>query len=189
MSRTKRILLTLICVGALLAACGNDDNGNGDGDGEAATGFSGGNFTVTVESVDDGCFDGAMNTIVLPDGEANDLPAPVSFPDYDDLPTQVDIEFNEPFQDTEGIEFEAAGDNGLRTAGDGFTQTGVDIAAADGDDCLADMLVTAELSATDDDTFTGTGTLTITSAEGDDCPAFEAGPPCEVTTPMTATRN
>lgn len=187
MTQWKRGVLVLVCGLALaLAACGGEEENQENG--ETTTGFSGGTFTVTVQSVQDNCFDGAMNSIVLPTGDPNNLPAPVTIPASTALPAQVDIEFNEPFQNASGIEFELVGDNGLRTTGDGFEQIGVDISSSEEQDCLADMMVTAELSATDDDTFTGTGTLTITSTEGEDCPAFQEGPPCTVTTPMTATR-
>ncbi|MFU8803487.1 MAG: hypothetical protein ACNA8W_06740 [Bradymonadaceae bacterium] len=180
MKRTKYIVLTAICSLAIVA-CGDSEETEGD------TGFSGGSFNVTVLSVQDNCFDGAMNTIVLPDGTPNDLPAPVSIPAYSNLPAAVDIEFNAPFQSTSGVQFEVFGENGLRTAGNGFEQTGVDI-AGDGEDCVATMTVTAEFISSGPDSFTGTGTLTITSAEGDDCPAFQTGPPCTVTTPMSAAR-
>ncbi len=183
MKRTKFLVLL---VGLIFAAtaCGepeeNDDNGD--------EGFEGGSFTVTVTNVDDGCLDGAMNTVVIPSGDSSELPAPVSIPDFADLPADLDIQFNEPFDNVTGVTFVAAGSNGLQTDGDGFEQTGVDI-APEGEDCLADMMVTADLVASDADTFTGTGTLSITSTEGDDCPAFQEGPPCSVTTTLTATRN
>lgn len=184
MMRTKIFALSAICSIALLAACGDNEEENN----EPATGFTGGSFTVSVQSVQDDCFGGAMNPVILPEGTPNDLPAPVSFPSSSDLPAAVDIQFNAPFQSAQGIQFEAVGDNGLRTVAPGFPQTGVDI-TTDGGDCVADMTVTAELSATDADTFTGTATLTITSAVGEDCPVFENGPPCAVTTAMRATRN
>lgn len=187
MRRMTRLFLTMVCALALITGCGDDDNGddNGDNGNAEEAGFSAGNFTFTAESVDDACFDGAMNTVIDP---PSDFPEPVAIPAFGDLPANIDIAFNEPFADVEGIEFEPVGDNGLRTSGDGFEQLGVDIGTAEGDECDADMMVTAELVATDDDTFTGTGTLEITDAVGEDCPAFLEGPPCEVTTPLTATR-
>ena len=184
MSQWKRMVLVMCCAGGLMA-CGGDDDPEVNG---GETGFSGGSFVITVQSVQDGCFDGAMNTIVLPTGEPRELPAPVSIPASTDLPAQVDIQFNDPFQDVTGIEFELVGENGLKTAGEGFTQTGVDISTAEGDECEADMLVTADLSSQGEDRFTGTGTLTITETRGADCPAFENEPPCTVTTPLTADR-
>lgn len=187
MNQWKRGLFVLVC-GLALAACGGEDDTNANTENSDTTGFSGGSFNITVESVADSCFDGAMNTIVLPTGEPRDLPAPVMIPSSADLPAAVDIQFNDPFQDVEGIEFELVGDNGLRTVGDGFEQTDVDISNSDEEECLATMMVSAELVASGDDSFTGTGTLTITSTTGDDCPAFQDGPPCTVTTPMTATR-
>ena len=163
------------------------DNGGGEGGSAAASGFEGGTFKVTTQSVDDGCFDGAMNTIVLPDGTPRDLPAPVVIPDYSALAgATLDIDFNDPFQDVTGVAIEAAGENGLQTTGAGFDQTGVDI-SGDGGDCLADMKVTAQLVSNGTDGFTGTATLTISAATGADCPAFQQGPPCAVATTLTAT--
>lgn len=184
MGRWKLILMVMICAGGL-AACGGDDDPEENG---GETGFSGGSFVITVQSVQDGCFDGAMNTIILPTGEPNALPEPVSIPASTALPAQVDIQFNEPFQDVTGIEFELVGDNGLKTAGEGFTQTGVDISASEEEECEADMMVTAELTSQGEDRFTGIGMLTITEIRGEDCPAFQNGPPCTVSTPLTATR-
>ena len=190
MSRMTRIFLTAICAFALITACGDDDD-NGNGNNEAQennateAGFSGGSFTFTAEDVTDSCFDGAMVTVIDP---PSDFPDPVSIPAFDELPADLDITFNEPFDDVQGVEFEPSGDNGLRTSGDGFEQIGVDIGTAEGDECDADMMVTAELISTDEDTFTGTGTLEITRTEGDNCPGFLEGPPCEVTTTLTATR-
>lgn len=167
---------------AFVTGCGDDDETSG-GDGA----FSAGAFLVTVQSVDDGCFDGAIDTIVLPDGTPRPLPAPVNMPGFADLPSQIDIQFDDPFQDVTGVPIEASGSNGFRVSGNGFEQNGVDIATT-GTDCVADMLVTAELIASDNDTLTGTGTLTISAATGADCPSFIAGPPCSVTTPLTAVR-
>ena len=164
------------------AGCGGDDDDSSD-----STGFSGGSFTVTVTSVQDGCFDGAMNTVVLPEGTPRDLPAPVNVPAWSDLPGQIDIAFNPPFQNVTGVPIEADGDNGIKTTGAGFAQVDVDI-GSDGKPCLTNMMVTASLLASGDDKFTGTAVLTITAAEGDDCPAFQSSPPCAVTTPLEANR-
>lgn len=173
--------LTMGLALAFVAGCGDDEDTNGSGE------FTAGAFIVTVQSVDDGCFDGAIDTIVLPAGTPRDLPAPVNLPAFTDLPSQIDIQFNDPFQDVTGVPIEASGDNGFRVSGNGFEQSGVDIASA-GNDCLADMLVTAEIIASDNNTLTGSGTLAISAATGADCPAFIAGPPCNVTTPLRAVR-
>ena len=182
MKRTKFLVLLVGLVFAL-AACGEPEENGENGD----EGFAGGNFTVTVSNVDDSCFGGAMEVVILPTGEPSVLPAPVAIPSRSDLPADVDIQFNAPFNDVQGVPFEVSGANGLRTTGNGFEQNGVDI-APDGEECDVDMLVTAELIASDDDTFTGTGTLTVSSATGENCPAFDEGPPCTVTTTLTATR-
>lgn len=174
----------LIVAASLLFAAGCDD-------GEETTPtddvFSAGAFIVTSNTVNDGCFDGAMTTIVLPDGTPRDFPAAINFPAYSDLPNKIDIKFSAPFTDANGVDVEASGDKGWATSGDGFLQENVSI-VADGLDCLANMKASAEMISTDNDHFSGTGTLTITNASGVDCPAFIAGPPCDVTVTMTAVR-
>lgn len=181
MKRTKFLVLLVGLVFAL-SGCGEpEENGNGD------EGFAGGNFTVTISNVDDFCFDDAMVSVILPTGEPSQLPAPVSIPASADLPANVDIEFNDPFNDVTGVAFEASGANGLRTSGDGFAQNGVNI-APEGEDCDVNMLVTVDLVSSDADTFSGTGTLTITEATGENCPVFQDEPPCTVTTTVTANR-
>ncbi len=181
----SRFFLVLFCCGAFVVGCGDDDdNGNGNGDAE----FSGGTFTVTVESVDDQCFDNAMNTVILPEGVAVDLPEPVALPALDALPAETDIAFSEPFQSTDDVPLEESGDQGLRVAGEGIEQTDVDIHTTSDDECLTQLNINAELIATDDDHLTGTGTLTISEADGEVCPVFTNDPPCEVTTTLSGVR-
>lgn len=177
----KLIALTSIALLTFAFGCGGDD----DTTPAADSAYTSGNFVVTVLDVDDACFDGAMNTIVLPDGTARDLPAPVALPGYADLPAGVDIQFSAPFQSVTGSAFVANGENGLMTDAAGIVQTGVDI--SDGGDCLADMSVHVQLIASDNDTLTGSGYLEITSATGADCPVF-AGSGCKVTSNVSAVR-
>ena len=170
--------------------CGGENNETNNGTNNGGTdGIQGGDYTVTVEDVTDGCFDGAMDTIVLPDGSPRDLPEPVTIPASGDLPATIDINFNDPFQDVTGVEVEAAGNNGIQTAADGFVQQDVNITNDGTGDCLATMNVTFELTQAEPGSLTGSGTLSITEATGADCPAFTAGPPCEVVSNLTATRN
>lgn len=185
MSGVMRACLALICCGLLVVACGEEEEGNGE-NGDA---FEGGSFTVTVDEVDDQCFDGAMNTVILPEGEAVELPQPVSLPGLDELPAQTDITFNDPFHPAEGVDLEASGDNGMQIADGGIEQTDVDIETDEDGECLTQLTIDAELITTGEDTLTGTGTLTISEAEGDDCPAFTDEPPCEVTTDISAARD
>lgn len=183
----KRILLASALV--LAVGCGGDDNNTTSNNTTGTSGFAAGNYTVTVLDVDDQCFDGAMDTIVLPSGMARDLPSAVALPASSALPAKIDIEFTAPFQSVTGIDVEAVGDNGLKTSGTGFMQTGVDISAAADGSCLADMTVTFSLTASTDGNMTGSGSLSITAADGTSCPAFTAGPPCSVTSNLSASKN
>lgn len=177
--------LMFIAAATLLVACGsnnetnNENNGGGDG-------IEPGDYLITVERVTDGCFDNAINAVVLPDGGPRDLPAPVRIPA--ELPGTTDINFNDPFDDVTGIEIEASGNNGVKSAGGGFPQTGVDITTDGTGGCLADMTVSFELTESEPGTLTGTGTLTVTEATGAECPAFTTGPPCDIVTDMTAVK-
>lgn len=187
MSLLYRSAVALICCSLLALGCGSDEDENGTN--QQTDGFSGGSFTVTVESVQDNCFDNAMNTVILPEGVAVDLPEPVSLPALSALPASTDIAFSDPFQSADGVDLVASGDNGLQTAGAGVTQTDVDINSDTSQEaCLTQMTITAELIATDDDNLTGTGTLTISDATGDQCPVFQGDTPCEVITSLSAVR-
>ncbi len=176
----------ILLAAALVFGCGDDDdsnNANNANNANNSDGWAAGGYTVTVLDVTDNCFDGAMDVIVLPDGTPRALPAAVTLPAPGDLPASIDIEFNEPFQDVTGVAIEAAG-SGFTTSGTGFSQTGVDI-TSDGGDCVADMTGTFTLTPGADG-LTGSGSLSITSATGADCPAFQAGPPCTVVSNLSA---
>lgn len=183
----KRMIL--VSAVALALGCGGDNNEENNGTNNGGGGLEAGNYTVTVLDVDDQCFDGAMDTIVLPDGMPRDLPAPVGIPGSADLPGTIDIQFTAPFQSVTGVAVEASGNNGITTSGTGFTQEDVDISSAGDGSCLADMNVTFTLTASADGKLTGSGSLSITAAEGASCPAFQAGPPCSVISNLEATKN
>jgi len=180
----KKLSFLIVAASLLFAAgCGDDEEKTNTTDEP----FAAGAFVVTSQTVVDGCFDGAMTTIVLPDGTPRAFPSPINFPAYSQLPSTIDIDFSAPFTDANDVQVEASGANGWKTSDTGFAQENVSI-VAEGLDCLAQMQATAEMIATDHDAFTGTGTLTIPGASGVDCPAFTAGPPCDVTVSLTAVR-
>ena len=142
--------------------------GEGEGEGEGETGFQGGSFTVTIDTVDDTCFDQAMKTLI---GPPSVLPAPIVLPGMSALPTQLaKIDFNDPFQDVENVDIEANGDHGIKTTAPGFTNAGIDLFPDDADnECLVDMTITATITIVDDNTITGEATLNVTAATGEGC--------------------
>ncbi len=178
----KRIAFLVLGLAMLLTpACGDDDT---DTDTEV---FAAGNFLVTAIGVTDNCFDGAMNTLIIPDGVSNDFPELIAFPAYAGLPSTIDIAFGAPFQSVTDVAVQKSGASGWSTVGDGFAQSGVSI-VAEGKDCVSDMMAYAELIATDNDNFNGTGILTISSATGADCPVFANEAPCTVHVQLAAVR-
>ena len=180
----KRTVMASAFVLAL--GCSSSDNNANSANNTGTDGFEAGSYTVTVLDVDDQCFDGAMDTIVLPDGTARDLPAPVTLPAYADLPAAIDIQFNAPFDNVTGVQVEASGNNGVTTTSP-FVQDAVDISADADMSCFADMTVEFTLTASEAGKLTGSGSLSITSTEGDNCPV--GTPPCSVTSNLEAVKN
>ncbi len=147
-----------------------EGEGPAEGEGEGPGTFPGGSFTVTLRDVNDDCFDGALRAIILPMGDVQDLPSPLVLPPHHALPTAIDIDFNDPFQDVTGVQIEADGPDGMKTSGAGMENRGVDLNAnMGGDPCLMDMTITASIDIIDDNTITGEATMHVTKAEGDGC--------------------
>jgi len=127
---------------------------------------------MTLSDVDDGCFDGAMKTLILGAGTTSELPTPVNLPKLEDLPGTLSIDFNEPFQDVDAAPVEKEGENKIKTSGAGVVNTAVDLYANDdaiADPCAMDMTISATITTVDADTVTGEATINVTKAEGAGC--------------------
>lgn len=153
---------------------------------EGTDDFTGGNFVLTTIGVEDGCYDNALNTVFLPegDGTTNDWANAVYLPGFDELPAEVDIDLQEPFQDLT-VTFEAGGEDELVVSD--ALQTGVQL--EEDSDCTADLNANVSIVVLDADNVEGSVSLensNITSAT-DDCPVFRADP-CTITLDVTGAR-
>lgn len=208
MSKTKgwkKILVAL--AGVLLfvvAGCGSDggssggDTGGGatadtgGGGGTADTGggttFTAGTFQLTTHAIVDGCLDGGLDLLFMPNGTAApyDLAHPTDFYAYGDLPKTYDIQLQDPFR-AMTVTVEQDGANRMKI--ENSTQTDVVVDAANYGDCSADMTVNAGIVIVDNDNLNVTATLSITgwASSGDTCPVFSSDP-CTVTLTMTGAR-
>lgn len=161
-----------------VAGCGGDDDAaSGDG-GEESMG--GGTYTLTINAVDDGCYDGAMTLLIIPDPANPPTIAGVALPAGGTSGTVPTIAFNPPFKPVNDVAVEADGANGLKTTAP-IPNPDTNIAAAGGT-CLADIAFTATLAYTTDDAFAGTGTMTVSNVRDDtgECPALDDGDTCEI---------
>ncbi len=153
---------------------------------EGADDFTGGNFTVTTIGVEDGCYDNALNTVFLPegDGTTNDWANAIYLPGFDELPAEVEIDLQEPFQDLT-VTFEQGGEDELVVTD--ALQTEVQL--QDDSDCIADLNANVSLVVLDADSVEGSVSLensNISSAT-DDCPVFTSDP-CTITLDITGVR-
>jgi hypothetical protein len=152
---------------------------------EGADNFTGGDFQLTTEAVDDLCYDGAMSTVFMPEGTPSDFSANTWLPADEDLPDTYSISLQEPFTDMEvTVEAgEATGQMVIR----GAQQTGILINEDSWADCIGDLSIDVDITVVDDDTLDGTATLTTENLAGDTCPVIESDP-CEIVLTLTGTR-
>lgn len=174
----------------LMTACGGDDTT------DEPAGYSGGAFTMTLSDVTDGCFDGAMKTLILGADLTTDLPGKTTLPALGALPSTVDLVFNPPFEGQTGVPVEKDGENALKTTGAGVVNTGIDLYANDAniaDPCLMDMTISAAITVVDANKVTGTATINVTKAEGNGCSqaftdAAAAAGGCTITLKLTGNK-
>ncbi len=148
--------------------------------------FTGGNFTITTIGVEDGCYEGALNTVFMPEGDdtPNDWANAIYLPGFDELPADVSVDLQEPFQDLD-VTFEAGGEDELVVTD--ALQTAVQL--QDDKDCVADLNANVSIVVLDADNVEGSVSLensNITSPT-DDCPLFDSDP-CTITLDITGVR-
>ena len=155
---------------------------------DGATDFTGGDFQLTTTAVSDYCYDGAMVTIFLPegDGTTNEWANATTLPGLDELPSTYTIQLQEPFSDME-VTMEAGADATSMHVHDA-SQDGVLINEA-WDDCYADLSFSADITIVDADNVTGFVEVTTSNAVGDSCEEMMGGATeCTVELDLTGTR-
>ena len=189
MKKLMKISMIVMASFALaVAGCGgDDDDSDGDGGGGGG-GLGGGDYTMTITNVDDGCYDGAMKTLIL-----GDESTPTTFP-VTGLPaggadgTVTKIDFNDPFQDVEAVPVKAQGDNGLTTGTGGIVSAGTNISATG--TCNVDVTFAATITYATADSLAGTATMTIGDLPdpADDCPELTGGAGCAITITLSGAK-
>jgi hypothetical protein len=186
----KMMKFALIAMSALalaVAGCGGDDDDSSGEGGGGGTGLGGGTYTLTITDVVDGCYGGAMKSLVMPD--LPDMPtiAGVELPAGGAGGTIPKIAFNDPFPAAENVAVVASGDNGLTTSSP-IELKDTNISA--GGTCIAKVTIEATLTYSTDDALAGTATMKISDLPdpADDCPVLDGGDACEITVTLTGAK-
>jgi hypothetical protein len=168
----------------LLALCACDPK-NGD-TAAGADDFTAGSFVFTSTAVQDGCLDGAFETLFLPEGTGttSDWQYPVELPAWADLPATYTVQLQEPFGDVE-VTVTEGGAGAMRV--DGASLVGVEFDADNYPGCLVDMGVGVDIVIDSADAVHGTATMNTSNVTGDSCPVFAADP-CDLVLDFTGAR-
>ncbi len=172
--------VVLVASGALLVGCPSDDDDDASGD------FEAGMFEFSTVGVTDGCIGGAAEALYMPDGPS--VPVvwedTIELPAFDELPKTYTIPLPDPFHDMQ-ITIDSPGEDQFEM--DGAENNDVLLDEDQYGDCMTDNDISALLTIQDNDSITGTSTLTVTNVRGDNCPQFEADP-CDVVLDIEAVR-
>lgn len=161
-------MLTLSAL-ALFAGCTEEDT---------TAEYAGGSFTITIEDVQDLCYDGTFSVIFMPEGTPTDFANPVDLPALEDLPVNATLTLQAPFSDMP-VTWDA-GEGADQLVIVDAAQTGVLLDADTYGDCTVDMNVNATVDILDADTITGSATLTTSGFDHADCPPIDSDP-CDIT--------
>lgn len=146
--------------------------------------FASGDFDFQTIDVDDGCLDGAFDTLFMPEGTANDFGAPIYIPAVDELPSTYTIDLASPFGT---MEVEVTGDGETRTIR-GAQTTDVEYDDANHPGCLIDASVDVDLVIDDGDNVHGTATMELGSFDESTCPVVTNTAGCTVVATIRGTR-
>lgn len=163
----------------LLSACGGPE--------VSGVELVAGDYQFYTLAVDDGCLDGALAALFMPDGrdQSKAFDYPIYVPGWDDLPTTYAVDFREPFV---GMDVMVTEGDGGTLAIRGSVMDAVALGAAYGD-CVATMAVDLDLTPVEAGRLDGAATLYISDPRGSDglCPVFHAEP-CELGLDLEALR-
>lgn len=191
-----RLLGPLLTTAALLAlGCGDADSTAAPGQTDASTGsdfdpatFTGGDFQLTVVKVDDGCLDGGMDLLFMPEGTAQpyDLANVTYMPGKSQLPHTYQMKLQAPFEDMTMTMTDAGGAQmQVREA----VQEAVLLSLPGSSDCTATMTIDADVILLTPDSLTlmATATISALTSPTQTCPPLTSEP-CAVSMNMTGAR-
>jgi hypothetical protein len=155
----------------------------------ADPGFSwvGGDFWFYTFDVDDGCFEGALRALFMPEGadEPHRFSYLIYLPSYDELPYDEDIDLREPFVEMPVRIVEGA-EGQLQIQGSVMDDV---LLGERYGGCTVTMTVDADLRPTDADTATGNSEISMSNMNADPlCPVLTSAD-CRVSLELEARRN
>ncbi len=187
--------LLLAAFAALLLPLAGCDDSDGGAEGEGEFEFAAGTFQLSTLAVDDGCMDGGLQILFMPNGndQAYDLAYPTEFPALSDLPKSYTIRLQEPFSDLQ-VTLQKSGERGMSVQD--APQTAVLVDADNYGDCVADMAIDVDITVVDANNLNATAAIEIFevgSAADQLCPQLlldngAGGKRCTVTLTMTGRR-
>ena len=166
---------------SLVLAC-TDPPGDSGGEGV----FVAGDYQFYTVTADDGCLDGAMEALFMPEGPETPHPFEdlIYVPALEELPLTYEVSFREPFV---GMEVTAVDDGDGAIAFEESLMEAVLLNEALYGDCAADMTVSGRMQAkASGEAGTGAATVDLSNATGSEgrCPPLDADP-CRVELSLT----
>lgn len=159
-----------------LALAGCKPPGGGDDDGPPDE-YTGGDFDFLTVGVEDGCLDGALEALFMPDGPtvANAWEYPVHLPGFDDMPETYPIDLRAPFVGIQ-VTVEEAGENRMTVAN--AVMESVLLGEEQYGDCVVTMTCDVDLEVVSSTRVEGSVAISISNPRGDDdrCPVFDQLP-------------
>jgi hypothetical protein len=150
-------------------------------------GLTGGDFQLTVHSVDDGCIDGGMDLLFMPEGggQPYDLKNVTYIPGFGELPLTYQVKLQAPFEAMDVTMTDAGGN--LMTIRDA-AQPGVLLRVSGTEDCSVDLSLDADMTITGQDSLDGLVTVTVSNATSPtmSCSVFPEG--CRVVLDLKGAR-
>ena len=183
-------LALALVVGGCKGEDADDDDDDAAGDDDVTQGspadYVGGDFMITTVAVDDGCLDGALEVLFMPDGPAtpNMWEYPTYLPPFEDMPSTYPIDLREPFMGIV-ITVEDVGNFQMRVQ-DAVMEE-VLLGEDRYGDCVVTMTCDVDLTVLAPSYVTGSTAIAISDPRGEDdrCPVFDALP-CTMTLELTA---
>ena len=148
--------------------------------------FSAGEFQLSVENVEDGCLDGTLQLLFMPDGTAAPyaLQNTTLFPSGSELPNTVTVQLESPFSNL-SMEMSLGADNTFEVKAG--RQENLLLGLAGTGECKASLDFDATITVLDANTLSLETAVQLEGFSHPDCPAVQQNP-CQVLLRMRGTR-
>lgn len=146
---------------------------------EAADGFLGGDFQVTISNATDMCEDAGLESIFLPTGNATDFESSMELPGVIDLPWTHTVDFVDPFGEMQVTFEEGQSGEDWMQALEGAPPPAVEIDPTNAPDCFVNGVVDMYMQVIDSNALSGTAILHLESFDEVSCPP-QTDDTCEV---------